>query len=79
VGTGTRTKEWQYEFWLDGKFQFKVSIPDCHGKDNEPLPPGTLGSIRKQLHLSREEFARWRDCPIDRKAYERIVRERLGL
>ncbi len=79
LGCEQRTKEWQYECWIDGKFQFKVTIPDSHGHQTAQLSPGTLKSVIRQLKLSNEEFVEWRDCPMDRDKYEHLMRERLGL
>jgi hypothetical protein len=74
VGITQRTDEWQSECWIDGRFQFKVTIPDGGRRANEPMPIGTLKSIIRQLRLDREQFERWRDCPLDREEYEEIIR-----
>ena len=79
VGSPRRTKEWQYECWIDGKFQFKVTIPDSGGKDSEQIPLGTLNAIKKQLRLERTEFIDWRDCPLAAERYVELMRERLRL
>jgi len=78
IGEGHHTKEWQYEVWMGGKLQTKVTVPGRR-KSNRPMPPGTLSSIRRQLKLERDEFILWLRCPIGRSEYEQIVRERLGL
>ena len=79
IGEGESTKEWQYEVYLDGKFQLKVTVPDSHGRGSEYIGRGTLSRIRKQLKLRRDEFISWLQCPIGQVEYERILRERLGL
>jgi len=79
IGKGRRTGEWQYECWIDGRFQFKVTIPDSGGKGAAQIRPGTLNSIMKQLKLKPDEFNAWRDCPMDADRYEQLMRERLGL
>jgi hypothetical protein len=79
VGQGYRTKEWQYECWIDGEFQFKVTIPDAHGRRNAHIPKGTLSAMLKQLQLTRDEFALWRDCPMGQEQYELLMRQKLGL
>ena len=79
IGKGYRTREWQYEVWIDDKLQTKVSVPDGGSRRNQPMPSGTLSSIRKQLKLERDEFILWLRCPIGRSEYERILRERLSL
>ena len=79
IGSGERTGEWQYEVWMDGKLQTKVTIPDGGSRGNRSIPTGTLKSIQGQLQLEREEFIQWLECPIGRDEYERILRERLSL
>ena len=79
IGEGDRTGEWQYEVWIDGKLQTKVTVPDGGSRRNQPIPNPTLKSIQRQLKLERDEFISWLDCPIGRSEYEQILRERLGL
>lgn len=79
IGTGVRTREWQYEIFIDGKFQFKVTVPEAHGPDSELIPQGTLLSIMRQLKLGRADFQKWLDCPIGPEEYETIIRQVLGL
>jgi hypothetical protein len=79
IGEVERTKEWQYEVYLDGKFQLKVTVPDSHGSATAHIRLGTLNEIRKQLKLERDEFILWLRCPIGRSEYEQILRQRLGL
>lgn len=79
IGSGVRTREWQYEVYVDGKFQFKVTVPEPHGPDSESVPLGTLHSIMRQLKLNRSDFQKWLNCPIGRSEYEDIIRQVLGL
>lgn len=79
IGRPERTGEWQYEFLLDGKFQFKITVPDSHGRDTAVVDFGTIRSIVRQLKLTQDEFSEWLKCPLDREEYERLMRERLGL
>lgn len=79
VGDGQRTGEWQYECWIDDKLQFKVTVPDAHGKSTDLIPQGTLSSIRKQLNLESSEFNSWRDCTMDKEQYQELMRAKLGL
>ena len=79
IGGGLRTGEWQYEVYIDDKFQFKVTIPEAHGHDSEPVPVGTLDSVKRQLKLTRPDFQKWLDCPIGRAEYEQIIRQILRL
>ena len=72
INQGEHTHEWQFESFVDGKFQGKVTIP--HGRGSDQIPIGTLKSILRQLRLTREQFADWRDCPMSREEYEDILR-----
>jgi hypothetical protein len=74
----TGRKEQQYWYILDGVTLFRVTIPRKHSRQST-IPPGTLNSIRRQLHLSREEFAEWVKCPISAEDYAALIREKFGL
>lgn len=79
VGEGFRTGEWQYECWIDNRLQFKVTVPDAHGKNTDQIPQGTLSSIRRQLNLDTSEFSLWRDCTMSKEQYQTLMRIKLGL
>jgi len=79
LGADRRTHEWQYECWIDGRFQFKVTIPEAHGHATDLIPSGTLKAIVSQLRLSAQDFERRRDCPLDKAEYEALIREILEL
>jgi len=74
----TGRKEQQYWYVLDGVILFRATIPRKHSRQST-IPPGTLNSIRRQLHLSRAEFVDWVKCPLDADDYAALMRQKFGL
>lgn len=58
---------------MDGKKVARVTIPHVHRGD---VKPGTLNSIRKQVHLDNEQFAALIDCPLKGSDYVTILKEK---
>lgn len=58
---------------MNGKKITRVTIPHAHRGD---VKRGTLGSIRKQVHLDNEQFAALVDCPLKGSDYVMILKEK---
>lgn len=70
-GGGREDTGW---FYLDGKKQLRVTVPRGHG----PLAPGTCNKIKRQLHLTNEEFRALVKCPMTSTDYEKLIREKIA-
>jgi len=57
---------------LDGNRVLRVTYPSIHTRAD--IPKGTLHSIRKQLRLDRDDFARFVTCPMSAPEYEMHLR-----
>jgi hypothetical protein len=79
VGKPYRTGEWQYECIVDGATLAKVTIPDPHGSKTALLKPGTIKGILSQLHLTTDEFEKWRDCSMSKEDYRLLLIKRHNL
>jgi hypothetical protein len=61
-------------FLLDGLKACRITVP--HGR--KPVPPGTFGSMARQLHLAPAEFALLLDCTTSLPEYAALLRQRRG-
>ena len=50
-----------------------------HGKSGDDVPNPLLAAMARQCYLSRREFEELLDCPMDRVAFETLLRERGGI
>ena len=58
-------------FSLNGRRVARITIP----KGRKEVPPGTYGSMARQLKLSKPQFGDLLACPLKRPGYEAILRE----
>jgi len=70
TGSGKESNKW---IEVDGKRVGRVTYPKVHSKPD--IPKGTLGSIQKQLRLTKEEFAELVGCTLSRTKYVELLRE----
>lgn len=73
---GTREKYGDY--YLDGKYQFKVTMPNIHGGSGS-ISTGWLKVCRESVMLSASEYADLVRCPMTPEAYEKVIRGKLAL
>lgn len=64
------------EFWLDGKFQFHVTLPNIHG-GTTALSTGFLKQLRKSTFLTTQQYFDLVKCPLTGERYIEIIREML--
>lgn len=64
-----------YWYYLDGKKQFRVTLPNVHGGSGS-LSTGFLKKVKNQLMLNNENFVDLVECPLTPEAYEEIVRSK---
>jgi hypothetical protein len=57
----------------DGK-RTPIFTKTSHGSKPKDLDDYLLGQMAKQCRLSRKDFLRLIDCPLDRNAYEDLLR-----
>ena len=51
-------------------------VTQCsHGAPGQDVPDGTLGAMARQCRLSGAQFRRLVDCTLERKSYEKLLRE----
>ena len=70
------TREQHGDFFLDGKLQFTVTMPNIHGGSGS-ISPLWLKVCRNSVRLKTSEYANLVRCPMSGEAYERIVREQI--
>ena len=70
------TRERHGDFYLDGKYQFRVTLPNVHGGSGV-LSDGWLKCCRVSTLLSTSQYADLVRCPMRSEDYERIIREKL--
>lgn len=69
------TRERHGDYYLDGKFQFRVTLPNEHGGSGA-ISPGWLRVCRESVFLSAMEYANLVRCPMESDDYEKLIRER---
>ncbi len=62
-----------YKLYLDGQLVARTYV--SHG--SRDLTNFHSGQMKKQLRLSRQEFLDAIECPMDRKTYYALVKERV--
>ena len=60
---------------LDGK-KSRINTKTSHSAKEKSLGAARVGQMAKQCGLSAAEFAELIGCPMDRDAYERLLKER---
>ena len=65
------------DYYLDGKFEFRVTMPNIHGGSGKTPSPGLLKNCRSTIFLSTEQYARLVRCPMDGEEYEEIIRMKI--
>ncbi len=72
------TREQHGDYYLDGKFQFRVTMPNIHGGSGS-ISTGWLKVCRESVFLSTSEYADLVHCPLSGEDYEKIIREKIAL
>ena len=70
-----RGREPIYWYYLDGKKELRVSMPNQHGGSGS-VSTGYITQIRNQLKLGTREFEDLVDCPLSAEKFEALIRER---
>ena len=71
------TRERYGDYYLDGKYQFKVTMPNEHGGSGS-ISTGWLKVCRESVFVSAAEYADLVRCPMTEKQYERLIREKIA-
>ena len=71
------TREQHGDYYLDGKFQFKVTLPNEHGGSGS-ISTGWLKVCRDSVLLTTNEYADLVRCPMEGSKYEQLIRERIA-
>ena len=73
-----RSNREQYgDYYLDGKYQFKVVMPNIHGGSGS-VSHGLLKVCRESVALSTQEFSELVRCPMTGEEYDQLIRERIN-
>jgi hypothetical protein len=72
-GQAKRSPHPVYWYYLDGKKQLRVTMPNQHGGAGT-LSTGFIKSIQDNLKLTTRQFEELVDCPLSAAEYETIVR-----
>jgi hypothetical protein len=69
-----RSSREQYgDYYLDGKYQFRVIMPNIHGGSGS-VSDHMLKICRDSVRLSMREFSDLVRCPMTSERYEEIIR-----
>jgi hypothetical protein len=69
-GEERTNKEKNVWYILDGMKVLRVTFPKGRGS----ISPGTLSSIKNQMHLSINQLHEFIKCPLEADDYESIIR-----
>jgi hypothetical protein len=72
------TREIRGDYYLDGKMQFRVTMPNIHG-GKKSISPGWLKACRGTVRLSTSEYADLVRCPMSGEEYNKIIRNRFKI
>ena len=72
------TREQYGDYYLDGKYQFRVTMPNIHGGSGS-ISHGMLKVCRESVLLSTSEYADLVKCPMTKEDYENIIKEKIAL
>jgi len=61
------------DFFLDGKYQFRVTMPNIHGGSSKSISTGLLKSCRDSVYLNSKEYFNLVKCPLSREDYIEII------
>jgi len=70
------TRERHGDYYLDGKFQFTVTLPNIHGGSGA-VSPAWLKVCRDSVWLNALDYANLVRCPMEGNHYEKVIRERI--
>lgn len=76
--TSANSRDEIYYFYIDGKPQLRVSMPNNHGGSGS-LSTGFIKQIRANLRLDTRDFERLVECSLSAAKYEEHVRKALKL
>ena len=74
----TTTFEQHGDYYLDGKLELRVTLPNEHGGSSTAVSPGVLKVCRESVLLNASEFARLIRCPMTAEEYDAHIRARLS-
>jgi len=72
------TREITGDYFLDGKYQFRVTMPNIHGNKGA-ISTGWLKVCRNSVFLSAGEYADLVRCPMSGDEYEDLIKEKIAL
>ena len=70
------TREQHGDYYLDGKYQFRVTMPNIHGGSGS-VSTGMLKIARESVHLTSREYADLVRCPMTGEQYDEKMRDKL--
>jgi hypothetical protein len=71
------TRELHGDYYLDGKFQFQVTMPNPHGA-KKSISTGWLKVCRNSVRLSSSEYAALVRCLMTGDEYDNLIREQIS-
>ena len=73
----TTTFEQHGDYYLDGKLELRVTMPNEHGGSSRSVSSGAMKVCRESVLLNASQFARLVRCPMTAEEYEAYIRVRL--
>ena len=71
------SRETTGDYYLDGKYQFRVTMPNVHGGSGS-VSTGWLKVCRESVFLSTAQYADLVRCPMTEEKYTEIIREKIA-
>jgi len=59
------------DYYIKEKFQFTITMPNVHGKQN--ISTGLLRACRRKMKLSSKQFYDLVTCPMNAEEYESLI------
>jgi hypothetical protein len=72
-GQSKRSPHPVYWYYLDGKKQLRVTMPNQHGGSGS-LSTGFIKSIQDSLKVTTQQFEELVDCPLTAEEYATMIR-----
>ena len=70
-----KTTETFGDYWLDGKLQFRVKMPNVHGGKQGGISTGLLKSCADSVGLNLRDYRSLVDCDLTADEFAKRVRE----
>ncbi len=65
------------DFYLDGVYQFRVTMPNIHGGSSKSISTGLIKRCRDTVYLNSQQYFNLVKCPLSREMYLELIYKKL--